>query len=114
MGTFANIRRLHHAVHTLARHDALMPREYLAAMPLGYRIARRLLGTRERDDAASPPGERLARALESLGPAYVKLGQVLATRPDLIGAEIAGALEQLQDRLPPFATEEEESAVELA
>jgi ubiquinone biosynthesis protein len=111
--TFADISRLHHAARTLARHDALVPREYLAAMPLGARIARRLLGTRERDDAVSPPGERLARALESLGPAYVKLGQVLATRPDLIGADVAQALEQLQDRLPPFDSEEAKRAVEL-
>src|SRR5579872_3967525 len=47
-------------------------------------------------------GERLARALERLGPAYIKLGQMLATRPDIVGAEVAGALEHLQDRLPPF------------
>jgi len=111
--TLANVRRLHHAAHTLARHDALVPREYLAAMPPRLRILRRLLGTRERDDASSPPGERLARALESLGPAYVKLGQVLATRPDLIGAEVAQALEQLQDRLPPFDTDEAKRAIEL-
>ena len=52
MGAFANLRRLHHAARVLARHDALVPREYLAAMPLGARIARRLLGTREREDKA--------------------------------------------------------------
>jgi ubiquinone biosynthesis protein len=112
MGAFASIRRLHQAIHTLARHDALVPREYLAAMPLSLRIARRLVGTRERDDAMSPPGARLALALESLGPAYIKLGQILATRPDLIGADVAQALEQLQDRLPPFSTEQAKLAVE--
>ncbi|HJS45248.1 MAG TPA: 2-polyprenylphenol 6-hydroxylase [Rhizomicrobium sp.] len=48
-------------------------------------------------------GARLSRALERLGPAYIKLGQMLATRPDIVGAEIAGALEHLQDRLPPFS-----------
>ncbi|HKX64711.1 MAG TPA: 2-polyprenylphenol 6-hydroxylase [Rhizomicrobium sp.] len=48
-------------------------------------------------------GARLGRALERLGPAYIKLGQMLATRPDIVGAEIAGALEHLQDRLPPFS-----------
>ncbi|HXM00853.1 MAG TPA: AarF/UbiB family protein, partial [Rhizomicrobium sp.] len=112
MGAFTSFRRLHHAVHTLARHDALVPREYLAAMPLSLRIARRLVGSRERDDAMSPPGARLALALESLGPAYIKLGQILATRPDLIGADVAQALEQLQDRLPPFPTEQARLAVE--
>jgi ubiquinone biosynthesis protein len=114
MGTLADIRRLHHAARVLAKHDALVPREYLAAMPLSARLARRLLGTRERDDATIPPGVRLAKALESLGPAYVKLGQVLATRPDLIGADVAQALEQLQDRLPPFSTDVAKAAVETA
>jgi ubiquinone biosynthesis protein len=47
-------------------------------------------------------GARLARALERLGPAYIKLGQMLATRPDIVGAPVASALEHLQDRLPPF------------
>jgi ubiquinone biosynthesis protein len=48
-------------------------------------------------------GARLSRALERLGPAYIKLGQMLATRPDIVGIEIAEALEHLQDRLPPFS-----------
>src|ERR1051326_5392502 len=54
-----------------------------------------------RRDAAAPA--RLAIALERLGPAYIKLGQMLATRPDIVGADVALALEHLQDRLPPFA-----------
>ncbi len=48
-------------------------------------------------------GARLSRALEKLGPAYIKLGQMLATRPDIVGAEMARSLEHLQDRLPPFS-----------
>jgi ubiquinone biosynthesis protein len=48
-------------------------------------------------------GVRLGRALEQLGPAYIKLGQMLATRPDIVGDEVARALEHLQDRLPPFS-----------
>jgi ubiquinone biosynthesis protein len=48
-------------------------------------------------------GTRLSRALEKLGPAYIKLGQMLATRPDIVGVEMARALEHLQDRLPPFS-----------
>ena len=47
-------------------------------------------------------GAKLARALEKLGPAYIKLGQMLATRPDIVSAAVAAALEHLQDRLPPF------------
>jgi ubiquinone biosynthesis protein len=47
-------------------------------------------------------GAKLAGALERLGPAYIKLGQMLATRPDIVGVAVAQALEHLQDRLPPF------------
>ena len=47
-------------------------------------------------------GVKLSVALEKLGPAYIKLGQMLATRPDIVGPQMASALEHLQDRLPPF------------
>ena len=57
--------------------------------------------------AAKPDaGVRLSNALERLGPAYIKLGQMLATRPDIVGPKIATALEHLQDRLPPFSETE--------
>ena len=46
---------------------------------------------------------RVADALTSLGPSYIKLGQFLATRADLIGPELAQDLRHLQDKLPPFA-----------
>jgi len=114
MGAWADFWRLHHAARMLAQHDALVPREYLDGLPWSLRFARRVLGTRERDGAAVPAGLRLAHALESLGPAYIKLGQVLATRPDLIGAETARALETLQDRLPPFATDAAKKQIEVS
>ena len=50
----------------------------------------------------TPRGERLRRALESLGPIFVKFGQVLSTRRDLLPADIADELARLQDRVPPF------------
>ena len=52
---------------------------------------------------ALPPGVRLAKALESLGPSAIKAGQLLACRPDIIGDGVARGLESLQDRLPPFS-----------
>jgi ubiquinone biosynthesis protein len=52
-----------------------------------------------------PRGERLRRALETLGPIFVKFGQVLSTRRDLIPTDIADELAKLQDRVPPFSTE---------
>jgi ubiquinone biosynthesis protein len=96
------------------RHDALFPQEYLAVLPPDVRLARRLLGARRPRAESGSPGVRLARALESLGPPYIKLGQILATRSDVVGAETAKALEGLQDRLPPFPTDEAKRVVETA
>ena len=49
-------------------------------------------------------GKRLARAFERLGPTFIKLGQMLSTRSDLIGDEMAEDLSGLRDKLPPFPT----------
>lgn len=57
-------------------------------------------------------GARLAVALERLGPAYIKLGQMLATRPDIVGDMVATALEHLQDRLPPFPDQAARAVIE--
>ena len=57
-------------------------------------------------------GIRLGNALKTLGPAYIKLGQMLATRPDIVGEKVAASLEHLQDRLPPFP--ESQARAEIA
>ncbi len=57
-------------------------------------------------------GEKLCEALEGMGTTFIKLGQFLATRPDIIGEEIAKKLEKLQDRLPSFSTEEAKKIIE--
>ena len=62
-------------------------------------------------DPSMPPA---TRALTALGPAYVKFGQVLSTRPDVVGDELAAQLRVLQDRLPPFATDVAKASVEEA
>jgi len=100
--------RFMRVAHALARHDALFwvrdigpaPAMLKAAILLVSRFARRRRGLSEDE------GERLAAALRSLGPAYIKLGQMLATRPDLIGSNVARGLRALQDKLPPFAADE--------
>jgi len=51
-------------------------------------------------------GEKLCNALQGMGTTFIKLGQFLATRPDIIGEDIAKELEKLQDKLPPFQLEE--------
>jgi ubiquinone biosynthesis protein len=82
----------------LARHDALFLFEPVARpMPL-FRLARLV----RRRSGAARPGQRLAAAFQQIGPAFIKLGQILATRADLLGDEVAGDLALLQDRLPPF------------
>src|SRR5262249_39907222 len=59
------------------------------------------------------PGERLAAALVEMGPSFIKLGQLLATRADLLGDEVAEDLALLQDRLPPFPGSEARALVEV-
>ncbi|MFM9939482.1 MAG: 2-polyprenylphenol 6-hydroxylase [Hyphomicrobiaceae bacterium] len=61
-----------------------------------------------------PRASRVATALAKLGPSYIKLGQFLATRADLIGPELATDLRHLQDRMPPFPMAEARRAVEEA
>ena len=94
MGMMGDYGRLMRAGVALARHDVVLPADYQSRLPIPARIAGRVLrlftgGARGR------PGQRLARALEGLGPAYIKLGQFLATRPDVVGAAFAADLESL-------------------
>ncbi len=63
---------------------------------------------------SAPRGERLRLGLETLGPIFVKFGQVLSTRRDLLPADIAEELAKLQDRVPPFPEAEARAAVERA
>src|SRR5690242_20732894 len=53
---------------------------------------------------ATPRGVRLREALEALGPIFVKFGQVLSTRRDVVPLDIADELAKLQDQVPPFAS----------
>jgi ubiquinone biosynthesis protein len=76
-----------------------------AARPL-MRVVR--LIERPSSDVA---GTRLSVALTRLGPSYVKLGQFLATRPDVVGAALARDLEHLQDQMPPFPQQEAEAVI---
>jgi ubiquinone biosynthesis protein len=59
-------------------------------------------------------GIRLGDALKKLGPAYIKLGQMLATRPDIVGEKVAISLEHLQDRLPPFPDDQARAEIARA
>ncbi|HQY42759.1 MAG TPA: 2-polyprenylphenol 6-hydroxylase [Paracoccaceae bacterium] len=62
-----------------------------------------------RGDPALPP---VTRAITALGPAYIKFGQVLSTRPDVVGEDLSDQLRVLQDKLPPFDTETAKAMIE--
>jgi ubiquinone biosynthesis protein len=93
-------RRLLGIAMILAREDALFIFDDLAVAPVIAVIGR--LFTKRHPHKRK--GQRLAAALERLGPAFIKLGQSLSTRSDLIGDEVADDLSGLRDRLPPFST----------
>src|SRR5437868_5840028 len=103
---FSGIRHslaLLRAGRTLAAYDALMTPEQMKQLPVAARVGISIarFGTGRHEKA----GENgVAAALSALGPSYIKLGQFLATRPDLVGARRAFDLKALQDRLPPFST----------
>lgn len=102
------------AARVLARHDALFPMALVGKRAPMLRLLRRLaaLTTLPGKKVDARPGERLAAALQDLGPAFIKLGQTLATRSDLLGDEFADDLTTLQDRLPPFPGEEARAMIE--
>ncbi|MBI1417323.1 MAG: 2-polyprenylphenol 6-hydroxylase [Limimaricola sp.] len=62
-----------------------------------------------RGDVTMPPA---TRALTALGPAYIKFGQILSTRPDVVGQDMAWQLRVLQDKLPPFPLAKARAAIE--
>ncbi len=64
--------------------------------------------------ADAPRGERLRRAMEELGPVFIKFGQMLSTRRDLLPEDIADELAKLQDRVPPFSSAEAQRQIEEA
>jgi ubiquinone biosynthesis protein len=107
-----NLFRLARAGLTLARHDALLPPEQVARLPVLARAGLKLAQIGKHDDPTVSQSSRLSAALASLGPSYIKLGQFLSTRPDVIGVKRAFELKALQDRLPPFSMDEARATIE--
>ncbi|MEO0702067.1 MAG: 2-polyprenylphenol 6-hydroxylase [Pseudomonadota bacterium] len=103
-----NIFRLIRTGATLERTGAMGVVLDAFDAPRPLRIVARVLGWPFRwlgikGDPALPP---VTRALTALGPAYIKFGQILSTRPDVVGDELAMQLRVLQDKLPPFPVAE--------
>ena len=68
-----------------------------------FKILSFSLSQKKKTNYEKDEGERLSNSLESMGTTFIKLGQFLATRPDIIGEELSKKLENLQDKLPPFS-----------
>jgi ubiquinone biosynthesis protein len=109
---FSNIARLLHAGFVLARYDALIPSEQLKQAPWAARAALKIAKLGRTETLNGGEQNKLTAALTRLGPSYIKLGQFLATRPDIIGAKRAFELKVLQDRLPAFPDAEARAMVE--
>ncbi len=112
IGNIVHLFRLAHVGIVFAREGVLglidpTPLPWLARTALA---GARLLERPSSDDKAN----RLSTALTALGPTYVKLGQFLATRPDVVGVALARDLERLQDRMAPFPQDQAEAAVAAA
>ena len=106
-----NLVRLVEIAFILARYDALFPLDTVVGARWVYRVLR-LFRRRDAALARLRPGERLAAALQAMGPSFIKLGQALSIRADLIGEAMAADLAALQDRLPPFPAEAARRTIE--
>ncbi len=111
ISALTHIARLARAGFVFAREGVFGVVDPSLVPPPGQ-LALRLARIVERPGAKSGP--RLSRALTRLGPAYLKLGQFLATRPDVVGVIMARDLESLQDRLPPFSQSEAEAVIAVS
>lgn len=108
---FKNAKHAAHLAHIawiLTRHDALFGLEAIGAPSSILWCCRRFAKPRKN----SRKGERLAEALVALGPTFIKMGQALSTRADLVGEDVATDLSHLQDRLPPFDTATARATIE--
>lgn len=98
----------------LAREGVLTALPFPEPIPLPIRLALGLARLVERRVPGESDAGRLTRALNRLGPSYVKLGQFLATRPDVVGRRMANDLTALQDNVPPFGEAGARAEIRLA
>lgn len=113
MTTLGQLPRLAGILATIARYrldeivDGFQP-------PRALRLLRAVLPKPSAEIAGLPRGARLRAALVDAGPIFVKFGQILSTRRDLLPADVADELSVLQDKVPPFPGEQARTAIETA
>jgi ubiquinone biosynthesis protein len=107
------LRRLARIARIFWRHrlDTFFDADLL---PSAWQRPARLLPLRLLGEPGEPRAVRLRRSLEDLGPIFIKFGQLLSTRRDLIAADLADELERLQDKVPPFPADEAVAIIEKA
>nr|WP_323778516.1 2-polyprenylphenol 6-hydroxylase [Amylibacter sp.] len=111
-----NIWRLIRTGATFERTGAMKIALEALDAPPSVRFAARVLGwpfkwLGLKGDPTQPP---MLRAITALGPAYIKFGQLMSTRPDVVGAEMAKELQVLQDKIAPFSMAEARAEIEHA
>ena len=99
----------------MAKSDVLSITSKFQEPPLIIKILFKILSfslsPQEKLNQNKDEGERLSSSLESMGTTFIKLGQFLATRPDIIGEELSKKLENLQDKLPPFSIDQAQEII---
>jgi ubiquinone biosynthesis protein len=111
--SLGNFRRLRH-IHRVLNHHGLDDLIPLAHLPLSLRLLIAAGGRGSKAAKALPRGVRIRESLEELGPIFVKFGQTLSTRRDLLPDDIAEELVKLQDQVPPFSGAEALEIIETS
>ena len=111
LSSLGHVLRLARAAFVFAREGAFVgvdpaPLPPVLRLPLAFA---NLIAKRDGDGLAG-----LSRAIDRLGPSYVKLGQFLSTRPDIVGGKVALELERLQDRVAPMSREAAVAIIEAS
>jgi ubiquinone biosynthesis protein len=110
--TLRNIGRARHILAVLTRHGFADVLARLGLEGVSHVLLKIVTFNRYRTDTGHSTEERIRQAMEELGPTFVKLGQILATRPDLVPLSLVSELRKLEDRVPPFGADEAKAEIE--
>ena len=107
--------KLFQIVRKLAKSDALKIVTKFNEPPLAIKILFKIIGfsflNNNEVNQIQSEEQKLSNSLQSMGTTFIKLGQFLATRPDIIGEKLSKQLETLQDKLPPFSLSEAKNMI---